>query len=68
MLLSVLPLSLGLPVLAHLLLRWVIDVVDLPEVLVHQFLLCLARLLVRSPRASVPPLSGPSSGHDLARP
>jgi hypothetical protein len=46
MLLSVLPLSLGLPVLAHLFLRWVIDVVDMPKVLVHWFLLCPAHLLV----------------------
>jgi hypothetical protein len=45
MLLFVLPLSVGLPVLDHLLLRWVIDVVDLHEVLVHRFLLCPARLL-----------------------
>jgi hypothetical protein len=64
MLLSVLPLSLGLPVLAHLLLRWVIDVVDLPEVFVHRFLLCPARLLVMTQ----PVLEARVAGSGLAYP
>ena len=46
MLLSVLPLSVGLPVIDHLLLRWVIDVGDLHAVLLRRFLLCPPCLLV----------------------
>jgi hypothetical protein len=45
--LHVLPFSVGLPVLDHLLLRWAADVVDLHEVLVHHRLfLCPTSLLV----------------------
>jgi hypothetical protein len=46
MLLSLLPFSVGLPKIDHLLLRWVVDVADLHKVLLHRFLLCPPRLLV----------------------